>query len=146
MTRRRVTVAKAAGELGISQDAVRMRVKRGTLDATKEGRQLFVLLDSAGSGDQSQHDSAALISELRAHNETLREQLVSERQAHAEARRIIAGLVERLPPALEARESPVSPAEASEGTESPRTPTERLRRPQRGRRSAPGGVRSSGRE
>jgi hypothetical protein len=33
----------------------------------------------------------------RDHNETLREQLEAERQTHAEARRIIAGLVERIP-------------------------------------------------
>jgi hypothetical protein len=57
----------------------------------------------------------------------LREQLQAERQAHAEARRIIAGLVERIP-AIEApsdeRESPVGPAapgkdrtEGGEGTE-----------------------------
>ena len=55
-----------------------------------------------------EHD--ALISELRAHNDTLREQLKAERQAHAEARRFIAGLVERIP-TIEA------PQEASEASE-----------------------------
>jgi len=42
--------------------------------------------------------------------DTLREQLEAERQAHAEARRIIAGLVERIP-AIEA------PQEASQAAE-----------------------------
>jgi hypothetical protein len=44
----------------------------------------------------------------------LREQLEAERQAHAEARRIIAGLVERMPPQLE---TPQEAADASETVE-----------------------------
>jgi hypothetical protein len=44
---------------------------------------------------------------------TLREQLEAERQAHAEARRIIAGLVERIP----AIEAPQEASEASETVE-----------------------------
>jgi hypothetical protein len=36
--------------------------------------------------------------EMRAHNSTLRKQLEAERQAHAEAMRIIERLVERIPP------------------------------------------------
>jgi flagellar motility protein MotE (MotC chaperone) len=44
---------------------------------------------------------------------TLREQLQVERQAHAEARRIIAGLVERIP----AIEAPQEPTEAAETVE-----------------------------
>jgi hypothetical protein len=58
----------------------------------------------------------------------LREQLAAERQAHAEARRIIAGLVERIP-AIEApseeRESPVTPSEATPDTTGPLEPETR---------------------
>ena len=75
MTKRRVTVAEAAGELGISQDAVRMRVKRGTLEAERDGRQLFVLLDTVRSGVGSQPDSSALISRLEDEVRFLREEL-----------------------------------------------------------------------
>jgi hypothetical protein len=46
----------------------------------------------------------------------LREQLEAERQAHAEARRIIVGLVERMPPQLE---TPHEAADASETVEEP---------------------------
>jgi hypothetical protein len=57
----------------------------------------------------------------------LREQLAAERQAHAEARRIIAGLVERIPPQLEAptepRESPETVEEEPQRAE-PRLATE----------------------
>ena len=41
---------------------------------------------------------------------TLREQLQTERQAYAEGRRIIAGLAERMPPAIE----PPAPESSSE--------------------------------
>ena len=57
---------------------------------------------------------------MRAHNETLREQLEAERQAHAEARRLLAAALERIP-AIEApqepRESPETVTEASPGPE-----------------------------
>jgi Transposase len=63
----------------------------------------------------------ALITELRAHNATLREQLESERQAHSEARRLLAAALERIPPQLEpppeAREAPDTPTEEAERPE-----------------------------
>jgi excisionase family DNA binding protein len=97
----RVTVREAAVLLGISEGAVRMRVKRGTLPSTREGGRLYVLLNIKPTPEPERphagtHDrTSELIS-------TLREQLEAERQAHAEARRIIAGLVDRMPPQLEA--------------------------------------------
>src|SRR3954463_10388636 len=42
--RRRLTVSQAAEELRISAEAVRSRVKRGTLHSTKEGGTVYVLL------------------------------------------------------------------------------------------------------
>src|SRR5215208_1549807 len=42
----RVPVREAAEALGISEGAVRMRVKRGTLPSTREGRRLYVLLET----------------------------------------------------------------------------------------------------
>ena len=104
---RRVPVADAAEALGISEGAVRMRVKRGTLPSTREGGRLYVLLNTDPTADPGRpHDRTDdRTSELIA---TLREQLEAERQAHAEARRIIAGLVERIP-AIEAPASPEPP-------------------------------------
>ncbi len=72
---RKLTVMEAADELGISQDAVRMRIKRGTLDATKDGRQVFVLLDTDQTTDQTPSDSTALISRLEDEVRFLREEL-----------------------------------------------------------------------
>ena len=106
--------------MGITVDAVRSRIKRGTIAHVREGGRVYVLL-GADQGTTS-HDQPtdrpgepnALISEMRGRIEDLREQLEAERQAHAEARRIIAGLVERIPPAIEAsRETPGASETAS---------------------------------
>jgi hypothetical protein len=91
-----------------------MRVKRRTLPSTREGGRLYVLLKTEPTPDPERtHDRTA---ELIA---ALREQLQAERQAHAEARRIIVGLIERLPPAIEAPQEPPSDARESDLTASP---------------------------
>jgi hypothetical protein len=70
----------------------------------------------------SQSEPGTLISEMRAHNDTLREQLEAERQAHAEARRLLAAALERIP-AIEApqepSEAPTAPSEPVPYTETP---------------------------
>ncbi len=122
MTRQRLTVQEAAEVLSTSVDAVRMRLRRGSLDSEKDpdGR-VYVWVD----GDSSETklrlngESSALIS---AKDETIRvltEQLQAERQAHAEARRLLAAALERIPPQLEApQEEPLgAPETAAEGRE-----------------------------
>jgi hypothetical protein len=59
-----------------------------------------------------QGEASALLEEMRDRIRFVEGQLEAERQAHAEARRLLAAALERIPPALEAppeaRESPVS--------------------------------------
>jgi len=106
----RLTVQQAAAHLGISEGAVRNRITRGTLRAEREAGRVYVLLPGSVNRDESTDESQLVA--------VLREQLAAERQAHAEARRIIAGLVERIP-AIEAPASP-EPSEApSESTPQP---------------------------
>jgi hypothetical protein len=124
----RLTLRQAAAALGVSESAIRKRVERGTLPSDKgpDGRR-YVYLDTMadsvtdeGADATTTPEPGALISELRAHNDTLREQLEAERHAHAEARRIIAGLVERIPAIeapQEARESPQTVEEEPEEAE-----------------------------
>ncbi len=123
MTDERLTLRQAAARLGVSESAIRKRVERGTLRSDKgsDGRR-YVYLDTGADAvaDVSSPSSAtgergALISELRAHNGTLREQLEAERQANSEHRRLLAAALERIPPQLEARESPQTARDASEG-------------------------------
>ena len=113
MTDTRLSLRQAAAALGVSESAIRKRVARGTLRSDKgpDGRR-YVYLDTVadtvkdeGADASALRERDALISELRAHNGTLREQLEAERQAHAEARRIIAGLVERIPAIEEPQEA-----------------------------------------
>jgi hypothetical protein len=109
----RLTVAQAADQLGISESAVRNRIKRGTLQAEREAGRVYVLLAAAASRDRPTDES-----ELVA---VLREQLAAERQAHAEARRLLMAALERIPPQLEASskapEASETAQEAQEGAE-----------------------------
>ena len=132
-TGHRYTVHEAALLLGLSVDAVRKRAERGTLRREKgpDGTVYIVLdADRTATGQQpdddqtdgrSRSDAGALISAKDETIATLREQLQAERQAHAEARRLLMAALEKIPPAIEAsRERPGGPqsaAEESEGTE-----------------------------
>ena len=98
--------------LGISTGAVRNRLSREPLPSTKEDGMVYVLLPADMSRDADRDtcdtpdgmppsDSDVLTSELRDRLRYVEGQLEAERQAHSEARRIIAGLVERIP-AIEA--------------------------------------------
>jgi hypothetical protein len=91
---RRLTVDQAADALGVTAEAVRGRIRRDTIDHERVSGRVYVLLPDEQQTEQTTDHTAELI-------RTLQEQLAAERQAHAEARRIIAGLVERIP-AIEA--------------------------------------------
>jgi hypothetical protein len=129
----RVSVPQAADHLGTTVDALRKRVQRGTIphERDRDGR-VWILLDTGRPRQDTDQDTGrpqsepdALISEMRGRVDDLREQLEAERQAHAEARRIIAGLVERIP-AIEAPQEATDAAEAAEeqqGRGQPRSDT-----------------------
>jgi hypothetical protein len=125
----RVSVPQAADHLGTTVDAIRKRVQRRTIphERDSDGR-VWILLDTGRPRQDTvqdtgkpQSDSAALISEMRAHNATLQAQLEAERQAHAEARRLLMAALERIPPQIEApsepRESPQTVEEEPERAE-----------------------------
>ena len=105
-SRTRVTVAAAARALGISESAVRKRVKRGTLEheRTSNGR-LIVYLDSAATSvtgrERVLDESLAARTEryvrgLEDRAEHLRNELDHEREANWENKRLIAALEERI--------------------------------------------------
>jgi len=116
MTSRRLTVQEAAEVLGTSVDAVRMRVRRGSLESEKDpdGRvYVWVNGDSTETKPRLDGEPSALISAKDETISTLREQLQAERQAHAEARRLLAAALERIP-AIEAPQEPPEDAETVE--------------------------------
>jgi hypothetical protein len=120
--------------LGITTGAVRNRLSRGTLRAVKDRGTVYVLLEADVSRDAGR-DAAdmprpdAQADDLREQVRYLREQLRREQDAHAEARRIIAGLVQRVP-AIEAPTGSPSPGSdapgpPSGGEDTPETPAQR---------------------
>jgi len=140
---RRLTVPDAAAALGISADAVRSRIKRDTLETVREGGRVFVVL---GGPDRAQPTNQATATDqpTEGYNPgpqedrtaeliaTLREQLQAERQAHAEARRLLMAALERIP-ALEAppRDAPGAPTAGEDEPGGVETPGDRERPAQR---------------
>ena len=79
-TGRRLSVYQAAKVLGVTVDAVRGRIKRGTIEHERDGNRVYVILDADESdtgrdqpGDQY-GESGALISQLRDENAYLRDE------------------------------------------------------------------------
>jgi hypothetical protein len=118
----RVTVREASELLGVSEHAIRQRIRRNTLKSDKDadGR-VYVLLDvdTEVSGETSDKASGEIydvdpIRLLREQNQMLREQLDEAHAANRENRRIIAALTQRIPAIEEApsepRESSVTPS------------------------------------
>jgi len=120
----RATIEEAARILGLSENAVRKRIERGTLRSEKAGGTRYVLLD----GDMSQHANderpgmahdvppgmSEFVASLQDQIVYLRTQLDQEREANRENRRLLAAALERIPELEAPREPPESPETASE--------------------------------
>jgi excisionase family DNA binding protein len=103
VTSRRLTVQEAAEVLGTSVDAVRMRVRRGTLESEKDpdGRvHVWVNGDSTETRLRLDGEPSALISAKDKTISVLSEQLESEREARA---RLVNRLVLRYLPIQRSR-------------------------------------------
>jgi len=100
--------------MGVTVDAIRKRVARDTIPHEKDddGR-VWVILDTdqdtaskVRDTDQPQSATDALISQMQERIASLERQLDQEREANSEHRRLLLRALERIPPQLEARESP----------------------------------------
>ena len=102
---RKLSVSEAAGELGISAEAVRSRIKRDTLRSIKEGPTVYVLLTTdqtrpdhdqttpeQGRASAQTPDQSERIEDLREQVAYLRRQLDEEREARRRADTILAQL------------------------------------------------------
>ncbi len=135
-----ITVANAARILGVSKQAIRQRIYRNTISHRKdEEGTVFVRItgpnpDTNGEsyGEHTAYTEDAnreLLDELRDRVGFLERQLDTEQAASAELRRIVAGLVQRVPelePPREPRESPetTAPEGPPEGVEEVPPPKE----------------------
>jgi seryl-tRNA synthetase len=129
--RRRLTVPQAAEALGVTVDAVRGRIRRGTLEAEHDSGAVYVWIDAPEENDGPQQsatsqrpsdDQAERIEELREQVAYLREQMEQANERDRENRRIIAALTSRIP-AIEA------PQEASDAPETVEEEPERAQPP-----------------
>ncbi len=126
----RYTVPEAAEALGVTVDAIRSRIKRHTITHVREDGRVYVLL----SGDQGVTSHGQGDDQGTAHHadqppqtgpdhrdellEELRDRVRALEDANRENRRIIAGLVQRIPElgvAPEPRDEPETAPETSEG-------------------------------
>jgi hypothetical protein len=123
--------------MGVSKDAVRMRVKRGTLRSEKgEDGRVYVWVNVTPDADPNGVHPEGKVDPCRELIEELRDRVRSLEESNRENRRIIAALTQRIP-AIEA------PEDASESPESPAPSVRPLPRPPASARSpqnaAPGG-------
>ena len=101
-----MTLREAAQLLGVSKDAVRQRIRRGTIRSEKgeDGRVYVFVEPDQGRAQDAKHQAedeselaVQMIEEMRDQVRYLRDQLRREQDAHGEARRIIAALTQRIP-------------------------------------------------
>lgn len=120
----RLTVAEAARALGITEGAVRSRIKRGTLPVVKESGTVYVLWgdgtpetnhapyteapNDVPSGEPSDQpgqspstEDSKLVETLREQIDYLRGQLDQEREAGRRKDHLLARALERIPAAIE---------------------------------------------
>jgi len=128
--------------MGTTTEALRKRAKRGTLPfETGEDGRLYVRVDDRvdeqvdGRADDVHPDRDLLIERMSSEVDHLREQLREEREGSAELRRIVAGLVQRVPELEPAKDSssepPESPVVSSGETDKGTASSEQQERSQR---------------
>jgi hypothetical protein len=138
----RVTVSEAAEHLGISENALRKRVQRDTIqwDRGEDGR-VFVYLPPVGTGqaddqaeghaggyaaDQATRQPVApveLVKSLQEQLGYLRGAVETRDKELAEMRRLLAGALERIP-AIEAPPDTANPTSSTAPSGGPVTPSE----------------------
>jgi hypothetical protein len=122
----RLTVAQAAAALGINEGAVRSRIKRGTLQTTKENGTVFVLLgDGTSSANQAPNAveptaQPELVVELRDRVASLERELERRAAETERLHQIVAGLAQATAEqarTIRAIEAPTEVPEAAETVE-----------------------------
>src|SRR5215204_7283944 len=119
---RRMAVPEAAEVLGITADAVRSRIKRGTLPTVREAGRVFVVVEGANrptaqAQPTNRPGEDRLYQEMQARIAYLERQVDEEREARRRADTLLARLMDRMPELEAPAESPQDTADASESSE-----------------------------
>jgi hypothetical protein len=136
---RRLTVQEAATALGVTVDAVRGRIKRGSLESSKgkDGTVYVLVGDYDQPADQADGqpglaaDQSRLVEALQDQIEHLRRQLDEANRANAEHRRLLAAALERIPEIEAPQEPSDGPETAAETSGKGGVPPEPQRRSER---------------
>ena len=130
---------QAAEALGVTVDAVRGRIKRGTIEHERDGNRVYVILaaDESDTGRDQPTDqygeSGALISQLRDENAYLRDENRRKdeiiMQQAMTMRQLSAAPPQESPGASETVEEEPGAMEPRSGTPHPEPPQESERRP-----------------
>ena len=128
--RQRLTVPEAAAVLGMTVDAVRGRIRRGTIDSGREGGTVYVYVDAEPTDRRGQpptvegpppdESPVALVEELRDRVSYLERQVEEEREARRRADTILAQLAranEEQARTIRALEAPPEPRNEPESAE-----------------------------
>ena len=120
----RITVSEAAHRLGVTPDAVRQRIRRGTIqhDKDPDGR-TYVYLDPEATRRDNVSDASRneLVQSMQDQIDTLKSELEDWKEEARRKDTIIMTMAQRIPelePASEPRESPASTIKR-DGTEEP---------------------------
>ena len=124
--KRRFTVPEAAQVLGISPEAVRTRLSRGTLEGERNRGRVFVLLDAditdlTGADAGITSEQTALIESLRDQVEYLRRELAVRTEENRRKDHLLAAALDRIPEIEAPNQEP--PGVAEPATEMPMGPT-----------------------
>ncbi len=140
--RQRLTVPEAAAVLGMTVDAVRGKVRRGTLDSEREGGTVYVYVDTdrrdpapTVEGPSPDESPAALVEELRDRISYLERQVEEEREARRRADTILAQLSranEEQARTIRALEAPPEPQNQAESGVEDQDEGDTTQEPERG--------------
>jgi excisionase family DNA binding protein len=135
----RLSVEDAAKLLGLSVDAVRKRIERGTLRSEKVDKSRYVLLDDPATdhdSDMTRHDSSdvtpALVAELKDRIRFLESELEDRKEEARRKDHLLAAALERIPELeapTEPSESPESVGEGPGSAQGREEPQETISRP-----------------
>ncbi len=129
-TEQRLTVSGAAEALGISSEAVRTRIQRGTLESVREGGRVFVLFDpdmtqsNTDRTDNQTQDQTALVEALQEQVEYLRRELAVRTEENRRKDHLLAAALERIPALEPPTETAGEPTGVPENADPPSPSTQ----------------------
>lgn len=103
---KRMKVPEAAEHFGVTNEAIRKRIKAGTLQAEKQGKEWIVTVQVPNQQEPVQEEGSAhfweLINSLQADKEELQAEIERLRRELERKDQMMAALIERIPPQLSA--------------------------------------------